>query len=308
MKQEIWTIQDYITDLPAHLFDQNKTIDAQFRFILTQMCNAHCFFCHNEWLSVQNNFMEFELFKKIVDVIQEKNYPQRIRFTWWEPMLHPWLFDFIWYAKKQLPQSSVWMTTNGLLIKKHIADILTSWLDSLTVSLHSMDPKKYKEITKVDGLPRVLEWLEMLHQENFPWKIKLNTVVDHNNIDEIDTLRDFSEKNGFELKIMDILTDDTKSLGIHQDDYITKKRIIELLPKEIVNNVKEDRVQPKCVSCDKKKKCSHEASYLRISPSWIINPCLWKKEYDVPLYVLWEDETFAKWIALWLYRVKSLEI
>jgi hypothetical protein len=47
---------------------------------------------------------------------------------------------------------------------------------------------------------------------------------------------------------------------------------------------------------------------LRISPSWIINPCLWKKEYDVPLYALWEDETFAKWIALWLYRVKSLEI
>lgn len=299
-------LNTYISSLDDQIFVDNHSIDAQFRFVLTQICNEQCFFCHNEWLPVARNFMDFVLFSKIIDAIKELGYNQRVRFTWWEPLLHKDAINFSRYAKEQLPDSSIWMTTNWLLIKKQISEILTSWLDAITVSVHSMIPERYEQITKVKWLHIVLEWLELLKAKWFQWDIKINTVVDKKNIDEIPFFHQFASEHGFELKILDVLTHDYKDFGQHIWDHIPINNIREIIGEDIVWKVKKDRTQPKCIDCEHKSVCWHEAAYLRITPDWIMNPCLSMKEYDIPLWEL-ESDNLKKWISLWLRRVSNLD-
>lgn len=296
----------YISSLDDKIFMHNHLIDAQFRFILTQTCNEQCFFCHNEWLPVVRNFMDFMLFSNIIDAIKALNYKQRVRLTWWEPLLHKNAINFSRYAKEKLPDSNVWMTTNWLLIKKQLSEILTSGLDVITVSVHSMVPERYEQITKVNWLHVVLEWLALLKARWFQWKIKINTVVDQKNIDELPFFHQFTSEHGFELKILDVLTHDYKDFRQHIWDHMSIHHIREVIGTNIVWKVKKDRTQPKCIDCDHQSVCWHEAAYLRITPDWIMNPCLSMKAYDIALWDLKRDN-LQKWISLWLRRVSHLD-
>lgn len=106
-------------------------------------------------MTVSNNYMPKEVFYRIIDAVKRINVKQKIRFTGGEPLLHKDIKNLIQYVKTHLPQTNIGLTTNGLLLKKKIADILT--LNSITVSLHTLDKEKYKTVTNVDGLHTVLE-------------------------------------------------------------------------------------------------------------------------------------------------------
>lgn len=77
--------------------------------------------------------------------------------------------------------------------------------------------------------------------------------------------------------------------------------------RDLVQSLKWDRTQEKCSNCTHKDVCGHEASYLRISPDEVLNPCLSMKNFDIPLDWLVGDD-LKRAIALWLYRIKKLDI
>ncbi len=297
------SLSKYLQSIDDERFDNNKNIEAQFRFVLTQLCNEKCFFCHNEWLPVDSKYMQFEFYKKIIDVIADKQYPQRIRFTWWEPFLHKELFRFIEYARSNL-KNNIWITTNGLLLKKNYDNIINSWLDSLTISLHSLDREKYKNITKIDWLIIVMNGIYKL-KDKFWWKIKINCVVDNSNINELWELYEFTKENNITLKILNILD---YGNSIDKENIMNLKEIKNWIMEEwLIWLIKADRTKPKCINCDKYSLCAHEAEYLRITPWWDLNPCLWKKEYNINLNNL-SNSDFEKGIMLWLYRVENLDL
>lgn len=64
-----------------------------------------------------------------------------------------------------------------------------------------MDNDTYKDITKVDGLNKVLKWLEKLRDLWFEWEVSINSVIWKNNIEEVSALKNFYEKNIYKLKV-----------------------------------------------------------------------------------------------------------
>lgn len=88
-------IQDILTELP----DDNE---CQLRVSVIQLCNESCFFCHNEWNEKTRVDFDSELFKKIIDVMLKCNLHQRVKFTWWEPLLYDWLESLIKFVKKKI--------------------------------------------------------------------------------------------------------------------------------------------------------------------------------------------------------------
>ena len=288
------TISEILEKLP-------KENSCQLRISLTQICNEKCFFCHNEWNLKEKSTFDEIIFKKIIDTMSKYWVKQRIRFTWWEPLLYKWLPNLIKYSKNALPTSDVWLTTNALLLENRAQEIVDAWLDKITVSLHSLNAKNYKEITKVDWLNKVLNWLEKLRKVWFEWQISINSVIWSNNIDEVFSLDSFCILNNYKLKLLDILPF-TKELEKYT---LSQEQIVKL---SNINKIKWTRTQSKCVTCEKNNICWWEAEYLRLSPSWIMNPCLSLKEKDIDLNSLKDNISIEKWILLWFRRVIDLSI
>lgn len=85
------------------------------------------------------------------------------------------------------------------------------------------------------------------------------------------------------------------------------QKLQSTIHRDLVQSLKWDRTQEKCLNCTHKDVCGHEASYLRISPDEVLNPCLSMKNFDIPLHWLVGDD-LKRAIALWLYRIKKLDI
>ncbi len=62
----------------------------------------------------------------------------------------------------------VMLTTNGVLLKEALPELLLAGIDGINISLDTLKREKYREITGYDGLPHVLEAIEGLCEGRYP--------------------------------------------------------------------------------------------------------------------------------------------
>jgi radical SAM protein with 4Fe4S-binding SPASM domain len=100
---------------------------------LTNLCNLKCSICPlSHDMKRATGFMEYSLFKKIVDENPELDFI--LLFQWGEPLLHRDLFKMIKYAKAAGIRSM--MTTNGVILGPVTTrKLLNSGLERITFSI-----------------------------------------------------------------------------------------------------------------------------------------------------------------------------
>jgi cyclic pyranopterin phosphate synthase len=102
-----------------------------------------------------------------------KNGVTKIRLTGGEPLLRK-DFGEILTALATMPiQLSV--TTNAILIDRHIETFRNCGLKSINVSLDTLDADKFDAITKRDQFDKAFQNIDLLLQEGF--LVKLNVVL-----------------------------------------------------------------------------------------------------------------------------------
>ena len=101
---------------------------------LTNTCNLRCTFCFvTEGMTREGGFMDFDLFKKIIDDCP--NLEHLCMHNWGEPLLHKDIFKMIEYAKNK-GVNYVVMNTNGTLFTDKMIDrIVDSKLDIIRFSI-----------------------------------------------------------------------------------------------------------------------------------------------------------------------------
>ena len=100
----------------------------------TNTCNLRCTFCFvTEGMTREGGFMDFDLFKKIID--DSPDLEHLCMHNWGEPLLHKDIFKMIEYAKNK-GVNYVVMNTNGtLLTDKMIDKVVNSKLDIIRFSI-----------------------------------------------------------------------------------------------------------------------------------------------------------------------------
>ncbi len=100
----------------------------------TNTCNLRCTFCFvTEGMTREDGFMDFDLFKKIID--DSPDLEHLCMHNWGEPLLHKNIFKMIEYAKNK-GVNYVVMNTNGtLLTDKMIDKVVNSKLDIIRFSI-----------------------------------------------------------------------------------------------------------------------------------------------------------------------------
>ncbi len=155
------------------LFDKYGRVHNYLRLSLTDACNFRCFYCMPEeevTATANKHLMQVgeieQIAKQFIDLGVNK-----IRLTGGEPLVRkeaPQIIEML----SQMPVELT-MTTNAVLVKKHLDIIKSSSIKSLNVSLDTLDADKFYLLCKRDQFKEVWDNIELLLANDFHVKINL---------------------------------------------------------------------------------------------------------------------------------------
>ena len=176
------------------------------RLALTSACNLRCDYCMPKGIDCikQVNDLSFNEFVHIVEAGAELGI-NKIRLTGGEPLIYPNLIELINKIKSLPNKISVHITTNGILLKEMAKELVEAGVDSINISMDSLDRDKYREITRGGALSRVLNGIKALEDLNFN-SIKINTVLMKGvNDNETDEIISWAIKNSRVLRFIEMM-------------------------------------------------------------------------------------------------------
>ncbi len=100
-----------------------------------------------------------------------------VRITGGEPLVRPDVAAIVARIRAVAGIGEISMTTNGVLLDDHIDALVGAGLGRLNVSIDSLDPIRFAEITRRDDLARVLAGLAACERHPSLRPIKVNAVV-----------------------------------------------------------------------------------------------------------------------------------
>jgi cyclic pyranopterin phosphate synthase len=149
-----------------------------------------------------------------------------IRLTGGEPTLRR-DFDEIVRGLSELPLEKFGLTTNGYTLESKLPFLLETTCRHLNVSLDSLDPEKYSEITKRDSFEPVLG--AILEAADMGFRVKVNTVVFRGvNDGEIMDFVRFSAAHGIEVRFLEYMKIGP-SRGQFERYFISKREMTSLI-------------------------------------------------------------------------------
>ncbi|MBL0224611.1 MAG: GTP 3',8-cyclase MoaA [Geobacteraceae bacterium] len=148
------------------------------RLSVTDRCNMRCFYCMPKEGIVKKGHeavLTYEELLLIAETAVELGI-EKIRITGGEPLVRADIIGFLGKLASIPGLRHLALTTNGLLLAEMAADLYRVGVQRLNVSLDSLNPQTFSEITRGGDLVRVLAGLEASEQAGFP-PPKINCVI-----------------------------------------------------------------------------------------------------------------------------------
>ncbi len=153
---------------------------------------------------------------------------EKIRLTGGEPLVRRGLEDLIAQLAGLAGLKDLSLTTNGSLLAEKAAGLRRAGLDRINVSLDTLRPKRFVELTRRGELERVLEGIQAASEAGLN-PVKINTVVMRGfNDDEILDLIEYGRTGGFEIRFIEFM-DVGNANAWNLDRVLPKKQIQETI-------------------------------------------------------------------------------
>lgn len=282
---------------PTRLRDRfGRTID-YLRISLTDVCNLRCVYCMPETMSFRpsEDLMQDAEILHLVRLFGELGF-RKVRFTGGEPLLRENVASLVREVVNTPGISEVALTTNGVLLKHLAGPLKEAGLQRVNISIDSLDPGKFKRMTRWGNLDDV--WAGLRAAEAAGLGVKLNGVVirDYNDGEDVVELARLTLDHAWQVRYIEVMpfgsVADFQLKHIVSEDELRATISKALGPMELVNEGKLDgearlyRLQnaigdlgfissvtrPFCVACNRG----------RLTPDGKFRLCLLKdKELDV---------------------------
>ena len=184
------------------------------RVSVTDRCNERCNYCMpdelQEWLP-RADVLTFPETLRLIRVGAQLGI-DKIRVTGGEPLTRKGVTEFLREVTAVNGIKRVGVSTNGTLLARASCDgstvareVRAAGVDSLNISLDTLDRAVYQRVTGRDFLPRVLEGIEAAIEARFP-QIKLNAVLMRGrNEDALLALIDFAGERKLLLRFIELM-------------------------------------------------------------------------------------------------------
>jgi cyclic pyranopterin phosphate synthase len=148
------------------------------RLSITDRCNLQCRYCVPQDLIPKLSKDEILTYEEILRVVRiaTRLGISKVRVTGGEPLIRKGVYEFLHELTATEGLKDVSLTTNGVLLKDNLEKIQAAGISRINISLDTLNPAKYREITGYDEFDSVWQGIEQAHQMGF-YPIKLNIVA-----------------------------------------------------------------------------------------------------------------------------------
>jgi len=211
---------------PTPLVDPFSRTVRDLRVSVTDRCNLRCRYCMPEdglaWLP-RSELLTFEEIERVARVCVERFGFEGVRITGGEPTVRAHLPVLV--EKLATLDVDLSMTTNGVTLGLVAADLRAAGLRRVNISLDSLRPERFAEITRRDDLDRVLDGIDAAVAAGFH-PVKVNCVLMRGvNDDEILDLAAFGRDRGVVLRFIEFMPLDADGAWTN-DTVVTQDEII----------------------------------------------------------------------------------
>lgn len=201
------TSAESVPATPSRLVDTFGRVHDSLRLSVTDRCNLRCHYCMPEEgvpFVERDRLMSFEQIVAVVQVACDLGV-RALRITGGEPLLRRDLPELIGMLRRHTSLEDISLTTNGMLLERHAAALADSGLDRLNVSLDSLRPERFAQITRWGAIERVWRGLEEAARRGID-PIKINTLVlEGFNDDEIDQWLELTRRWDITVRFMELM-------------------------------------------------------------------------------------------------------
>lgn len=200
------------------------------RISVTDRCNFRCTYCmpldEYEWLE-KSEVLSFEEITRLARLFLQLGV-EKIRLTGGEPLARRDLHKLIGKLSALEPAPEICLTTNGSLLAEKVAVLKAAGLCRINVSIDSLKPDRFRQITKRGDLDKVLEGLFAAKSHGLQ-PIKINAVIERGvNDDEILDLVAFSREHGFAIRFIEYM-DVGNANEWKSDKMVSKQEILDII-------------------------------------------------------------------------------
>lgn len=202
------------------------------RLSVTDLCNCRCVYCMGENgvpRLPHSAILSFEEIEEIVRAAVSLGVT-KVRLTGGEPLVRRGIDELVRRLRGIEGVEELAMTTNGARLAEYAARLKSTGLDRLNVSLDTLDPEKFRRITRIGELRDTLDGLDAARRAGFE-RIKLNTVLMGGvNDDEIAEIAALAKDGAFDVRFIELMP-----IGECTDwdrrRFLPAERVLEYLPK-----------------------------------------------------------------------------
>jgi cyclic pyranopterin phosphate synthase len=176
------------------------------RLSVTDKCNMRCFYCIPQGFTdfeEPQNWLTFEEIERFIAAFASLGV-RRLRLTGGEPLVRRNLPELVASLSAIDGIEDLSLSTNAALLRQHAGALKQAGISRINVSLDSLDPERFRQITRGD-LEQVLAGLmEARHVGLSPVKINMVAMKGIND-SEFEAMVDFCLENGFTLRLIETM-------------------------------------------------------------------------------------------------------
>ena len=188
------------------IVDSYGRVHDSLRVGVTDRCNIRCFYCMPESVKFlpHREILSFEEIHRVVEIAAAMGV-KKIRLTGGEPLVRSQVWKLIQMLVSVKGVEDVAMTTNGLLLEEQARELKEAGLHRLNISLDSINPRVFEQITRRKGLDKVLAGIAAAQEVGFD-KIRINAVsIKGISESEVVPLAEYSRQNKLELRFIEFM-------------------------------------------------------------------------------------------------------
>lgn len=231
----VWEVTRRLGRVTQRILDDRfGRVATDLRVSLTDRCNLRCSYCMPpeglDWLPDDTVLTDDEVVR-LIDIGIRLLGIREVRFTGGEPLVRRGLVDIVRRTRESGQDVEISLTTNGLGLSRTAGALADAGLDRLNVSIDSIRPETYAEITRRDRLRDVIAGLAAARDAGLG-PIKTNAVLMRGiNDDQAPELLRWSIAEGYDLRFIEQMPLDAQHHW-RRTEMIVADEILERLQAE----------------------------------------------------------------------------
>jgi cyclic pyranopterin phosphate synthase len=193
---------------PRALIDPFARAITYLRVSVTDRCDFRCVYCMSEHMSFlpKADLLSLEELDRLCSAFVAKGV-NKLRLTGGEPLVRRGIMTLVQSLSRHLESGALQeltLTSNGSQLEKYAAELKGYGVERINVSLDTLDPDKFRAITRWGDLGKVIAGIDAAQAAGL--KVKINAVALKGvNEDELVGLVEWAHGRGMDLTVIEVM-------------------------------------------------------------------------------------------------------